>query len=131
MTGATNSAYGLEWVLSPHRTTGTCRWGLDEREKTLGDLLRQEGYATAALGKWHVGDREPFFPTNRGFDYFYGYLQAGHFYLNPNPDERDTRSTPGFAGRWPTAASMGSAISSTTTTPRCIATTKWPAFRAI
>ena len=98
LTGRYQQRYGLEWVLSPHRTTGTCRWGLDEREKTLGDLLRQEGYVTAAVGKWHVGDREPFFPTNRGFDYFYGYLQAGHFYLNPNPDEREHPVHPWF--RW-------------------------------
>jgi arylsulfatase A-like enzyme len=98
LTGRYQERYGLEWVLSPHRTTGTCQWGLDVHEKTLGDLLRREGYATAAIGKWHVGDREPFFPTNRGFDYFYGYLQAGHFYLNPDPDERDHPRHPWF--RW-------------------------------
>jgi arylsulfatase A-like enzyme len=98
LTGRYQQRYGLEWVLSPHQTTGTCRWGLDEREKTLGDLLRQQGYATAAVGKWHVGDREPFFPNNRGFDYFYGYLEAGHFYLNPDASERENPIHPWF--RW-------------------------------
>ena len=98
LTGRYQQRYGLEWVLSPHKTSGTCRWGLDVHEKTLGDLLRQEGYATAAVGKWHVGDREPFFPTNRGFDYFYGYLQAGHFSLNPDPSEKEHPRHPWF--RW-------------------------------
>jgi len=96
LTGRYQGRYGLEWVLSPHRTTGYCQWGLDVREKTLGDLLRQEGYATAAIGKWHVGDREQFFPTNRGFDSFYGYLQAGHFFLNPDQAEKEHPSHPWF-----------------------------------
>ena len=98
LTGRYQQRYGLEWVLSPHKKTGVCQYGLDERELTLGDLLRKAGYATASIGKWHVGDREPFFPTRRGFDYFYGYLEAGHYSLNPSLDEKDHPTHPWF--RW-------------------------------
>ena len=87
MTGRYQERYGLEWVINPDPATGKTPYGLDVREKTLGDLLREHGYATAALGKWHLGDQAQYFPTRRGFDYFYGYLQWGHFYLNHTPYE--------------------------------------------
>jgi len=46
--------------------------GLPVSEITLADILGQEGYATMAVGKWHLGHGEKFLPTNRGFDSFYG-----------------------------------------------------------
>jgi len=87
LTGRYQQRYGLEWVISPDRKTGKTRFGLDVREKTLADLLREQGYVTGALGKWHLGDQPQYFPTKRGFDCFYGYLQWGHYYLNPTPEE--------------------------------------------
>ena len=39
---------------------------------TIAQVLKPAGYRTAAVGKWHVGDRE--FPTQRGFDDFYGFV---------------------------------------------------------
>jgi len=39
---------------------------------TTADLLRGVGYRTMAIGKWHLGHAEPYWPTNRGFDDFYG-----------------------------------------------------------
>ena len=41
---------------------------------TIAQVLRPAGYRTAAVGKWHVGDREP--PTKRGFDDFYGFVSG-------------------------------------------------------
>ena len=41
---------------------------------TLGDLLGKAGYATALVGKWHLGLREPNLPNRRGFDHFHGFL---------------------------------------------------------
>jgi len=46
--------------------------GLHPDEITLARLLKNEGYATACVGKWHLGHLEPFLPTNHGFDQFYG-----------------------------------------------------------
>ena len=46
--------------------------GLNPSEKTIAGLLREQGYATACVGKWHLGDQDPFLPTQHGFDRFFG-----------------------------------------------------------
>jgi arylsulfatase A-like enzyme len=46
--------------------------GLHPQETTIADVLKQAGYATALIGKWHLGDQEPFLPTRHGFDHYFG-----------------------------------------------------------
>jgi len=46
--------------------------GLNTSEITIAEMLKEQGYATACIGKWHLGDQLPFLPTRRGFDYYYG-----------------------------------------------------------
>lgn len=46
--------------------------GLDAGEVTIAELLKPRGYATALVGKWHLGHREEQWPTRHGFDEFYG-----------------------------------------------------------
>jgi arylsulfatase A-like enzyme len=46
--------------------------GLVAWERTLGDLFSEAGYATMCLGKWHVGDGPGRWPTDKGFDSWYG-----------------------------------------------------------
>lgn len=46
--------------------------GLDPRERTVASLLRDAGYATALVGKWHCGDQPGFLPTDHGFEHFFG-----------------------------------------------------------
>lgn len=46
--------------------------GLNPGEITIAELLKGQGYATACIGKWHLGDQLPFLPTRQGFDYYYG-----------------------------------------------------------
>ena len=41
-------------------------------EARIAELLKQQGYATAAIGKWHVGDAPEFLPTKHGFDSYFG-----------------------------------------------------------
>lgn len=60
--------------------------GLPPGEHSLGDHLRAAGYATAIIGKWHLGMGDGFHPQQRGFDYFCGMLGGGHAYF-PNPDK--------------------------------------------
>ena len=48
------------------------RKGLHPDEVTIAALLRDRGYATACVGKWHLGDQAPFLPTRHGFDTFFG-----------------------------------------------------------
>ena len=50
--------------------------GLNPEETTIAEILKEQGYATACIGKWHLGDQPQFFPTNHGFDYFYGILTS-------------------------------------------------------
>jgi arylsulfatase len=47
-------------------------WGLVAWEKTLGDLLTEAGYACAIYGKWHAGEGSGRWPTDHGFDEWYG-----------------------------------------------------------
>ena len=46
--------------------------GLPSSEVTLAEQLKQVGYATAAIGKWHLGHKPEYLPTNHGFDTYYG-----------------------------------------------------------
>ena len=43
---------------------------------TLAEVLKTAGYTTAISGKWHVGEEKEHWPTQRGFDYFYGIPQG-------------------------------------------------------
>ncbi len=54
--------------------------GLPLEQVTLADVLRDNGYRTAAIGKWHLGDHEKFWPINRGFDYWFGFSGGGMNY---------------------------------------------------
>lgn len=55
------------WVLFP----GNQR-GLNSEEVTLAEVLKSTGYATACVGKWHLGDQPEFLPTRHGFDVYFG-----------------------------------------------------------
>ncbi|MEM7656030.1 MAG: sulfatase [Bacteroidota bacterium] len=46
--------------------------GLNPSEYTLAELLKDAGYATACVGKWHLGDQTAFLPTKQGFDRYFG-----------------------------------------------------------
>ena len=46
--------------------------GLHPNEITIAEVLQNAGYTTAAIGKWHLGDQEPFLPTRQGFDFYHG-----------------------------------------------------------
>jgi arylsulfatase A-like enzyme len=48
------------------------RKGLNPDEVTIAEMLKERGYATACIGKWHLGDHPEFLPTRQGFDEFFG-----------------------------------------------------------
>jgi len=54
-------------VLFPNSTGG-----LPSGEITIAEQLKKAGYATAAVGKWHLGHLKPYLPTNNGFDSYFG-----------------------------------------------------------
>lgn len=55
---------------------------LDADERTLAEVFKNAGYATAAYGKWHNGMQAPYHPNTRGFDDFYGFCSGhwGHYF---------------------------------------------------
>ena len=67
LTGLLPPRTGVLRVLRPGAETG-----LPEEHLTLAEALRAHGYATAAIGKWHLGDAPSFLPTRHGFDEFFG-----------------------------------------------------------
>lgn len=71
MTGRYPMRYGLQTlVIFPNH-----KYGLPTDEKTLPQALKEAGYYTAMVGKWHLGHADKkYWPQNRGFDYFYGNL---------------------------------------------------------
>ena len=69
MTGRYPMRYGLQTlVIFPSHT-----YGLPTDERTLPQALKEAGYKTLMVGKWHLGHADQkYWPQNRGFDYFYG-----------------------------------------------------------
>ena len=46
--------------------------GLSSNEITIAEVLKQRGYATTLIGKWHLGDQPQFLPTRQGYDEYFG-----------------------------------------------------------
>jgi len=67
MTGCYAKRVSLPAVLEPK-----CPIGLSSKEYTIADLLKQRGYSTMLVGKWHLGDQPEFLPTRHGFDRYLG-----------------------------------------------------------
>jgi arylsulfatase A-like enzyme len=55
----------------------------------MADRLQKLGYRTGLIGKWHLGNQDEFYPTQRGFDYFYG-LRSGSrsYFYNAQKDDK-------------------------------------------
>lgn len=88
LTGRDPRRFGYEGNLnqsSAYYATRPELLGLPPGEWTLGDHLRDAGYATSLIGKWHQGTGPGFHPQERGFDYFCGMLGGGHTYF-PDPE---------------------------------------------
>jgi len=59
--------------------------GLEPNQQTIGSLMKQSGYDTALIGKWHLGFRPEWGPNAHGFDEFFGILAgAGDYFLHKN-----------------------------------------------
>ncbi|MFZ9563274.1 MAG: arylsulfatase [Burkholderiales bacterium] len=68
--------------------------GLIPWEITLAQLFKQQGYATAIHGKWHLGDRKGRFPTDRGFDEWYGIPRTTNESMFTSSAGYDPKVTP-------------------------------------
>lgn len=75
------------WVLRP-----VSQYGLHPDEVTVAEALKAQGYATAIVGKWHLGDQPEFLPTRQGFDWFFGV---------PYSDDMTERVWDKDGSKWP------------------------------
>jgi len=80
-------------------------YGLPTNQKTMADILHNNGYTTAVIGKWHLGGTAKFHPLRRGFDEFFGFLHEGHSYAYPTGKDvtsmyRRLTLPDGTKGRW-------------------------------
>ena len=71
LTGAYPNRIGIYNAFGP-----TSDSGISHDEYTLAEMLKDNGYKTGIFGKWHLGSKKEFFPTNHGFDEFYGILYS-------------------------------------------------------
>ncbi|MQY79560.1 MAG: sulfatase-like hydrolase/transferase [Bacteroidetes bacterium] len=86
-------------------------FGLNPDEITLAELLKEQGYATMCIGKWHLGDAPEFLPTRQGFDGYFGIpfsndMWRYHPRMEPQEDEgslmraiRERAAYTGFEGQ--------------------------------
>lgn len=109
LTGRFPDRVGVPGVI---RTVPEDSWGyFDPKVPTLANTLKQRGYHTAVVGKWHLGLESPNTPNERGFDLFHGFLgdmmdsytthlRQGHNYMRLNGEEitPDGHATDLFTG---------------------------------
>jgi len=67
LTGCYPNRVGILGALGP-----ASKHGISDKEKTIADVLKTRGYATAIYGKWHLGHHPRFLPTRHGFDDYFG-----------------------------------------------------------
>lgn len=63
--------------------------GLNPEEITIAEILKDRGYATACIGKWHLGDQPDFLPVKQGFDYFFGIPYSEDMVPSHSPEWPD------------------------------------------
>jgi arylsulfatase len=77
LTGCYPNRIGIHGALSP-----SVRHGLSDQEVTLAQLVKQKGYATGMVGKWHLGHHPQFLPTHHGFDEYLGLPYSNDMWPN-------------------------------------------------
>jgi arylsulfatase A-like enzyme len=85
LTGRYPIRSGLIRVLHPGE-----KYGISDSEVTLAEALKELGYTTACIGKWHLGGLPQYRPMRHGFDSYYGLLFSNDMNLWP-PDVRRLR----------------------------------------
>lgn len=80
LTGSYAKRVGVSTVFWPDSDDG-----LNPGEITIAELLKERGYTTATIGKWHLGHLKPFLPTSQGFDYYFGLPFSNDMGPNARP----------------------------------------------
>ena len=78
--------YGIRTRLQHDSPPRGIWYGISAWEVTLAEILRAEGYATGMFGKWHLGDEIGRYPTDQGFDEWYGIPNSSDQAFWPDSD---------------------------------------------
>jgi arylsulfatase A-like enzyme len=81
-TGRYQDRFGFEFNNGPAARDARENLGLPVDEITIADALKQQGYHTGLIGKWHLGSGDDYYPTNRGYDEFVGLLSGATAYID-------------------------------------------------
>jgi arylsulfatase A-like enzyme len=81
LTGRYQQRFGHEFNPGKPQPTDLAEGALPQSERTIAEALQEAGYATAIVGKWHLGSSKLYWPLQRGFDEYYGFLGGNHPYL--------------------------------------------------
>ena len=85
VTGRYQHRFGFEFNAGPlQRALAEPEMGLPTSEITLAQMMKQAGYATGMVGKWHLGLHDKFHPIKRGFDEYFGFLFGANMYIDPD-----------------------------------------------
>jgi arylsulfatase A-like enzyme len=83
MTGRYQQRFGHEFNAGGVARAVKEKLGTPLDEKMMPAYLKERGYATGLVGKWHLGPSPEQHPMSRGFDEFFGFLSGGNLYLDP------------------------------------------------
>ncbi len=78
--------YGARTRLRPNGPPRSLWYGISKWEITLAEMLTEQGYTTGMFGKWHLGDDEGRYPTDQGFDEWYGIPNSSDQAFWPDSD---------------------------------------------
>jgi arylsulfatase A-like enzyme len=85
LTGCFPNRVGILGALGP-----TSKTGINKDEMLIAEVAKQKGYATCAVGKWHLGHHVEFLPTRHGFDEYFGLPYSNDMW----PHHPQTKSFP-------------------------------------
>ncbi|TMU57294.1 sulfatase-like hydrolase/transferase [Flagellimonas algicola] len=84
LTGRYQARFGHDCNM-PYDTENDATIGTPLSEKMISEALKEQGYRTGAIGKWHVGDHPDLHPTKQGFDHWFGFPGGGmNYWGKPN-----------------------------------------------
>jgi arylsulfatase len=88
LTGCYPNRIGIHGALGPKAAHG-----ISDKEMTLAQLVKQKGYATGMVGKWHLGHHTKFLPVHHGFDSYFGLPYSNDMWPE-HPDGKQRKNYP-------------------------------------
>ncbi|WP_282147837.1 sulfatase-like hydrolase/transferase [Algibacter lectus] len=89
LTGRYQARFGHDCNM-PYHQENDATVGTPLSEKMMSEALKEQGYRTSAIGKWHLGDHPDLYPPNQGFDHWFGFPGGGMNYWGKSKNDIQT-----------------------------------------